>query len=108
MAHDDLFTLCSYMLMYLQGCLLDRDCQGELVCLYAHTLPSSLLYISPSHPDAYTCGTYFDATTDFCKINIYFVKFSTSKTFFFLPKVFFLCPFNFVLSILNTAQACTI
>lgn len=40
----------------LQRCLLDRDCAGELICLYGHSLPSLLLYISPSHPNAYTCG----------------------------------------------------
>lgn len=39
-----------------QGCLADRDCEGELVCLYTHQLPSMLLYISPNDTLAFTCA----------------------------------------------------
>ncbi|XP_064394939.1 leucine-rich repeat-containing protein 24-like [Halichondria panicea] len=39
-----------------QGCLLDSDCVGELVCLFSHQLPSSLSYISQSDPLAFTCA----------------------------------------------------
>ena len=35
---------------------MDTDCGGSLVCLYSHSLPSFLHYISPNHYMAYTCG----------------------------------------------------
>lgn len=35
---------------------MNRDCLGDLVCLHAHQLPSSLLYISQYNPIAFTCG----------------------------------------------------
>jgi hypothetical protein len=38
------------------SCQVDRDCAGDLVCLYAHQLPSGLLYMSPSDPEAHTCA----------------------------------------------------
>lgn len=40
----------------LQRCRADSHCIGDLVCLYAHKLPSDLLYISPAHPQALTCS----------------------------------------------------
>ena len=42
--------------MIPQSCEVDRDCAGDLVCLYGHQLPSGLLYMSPSDPEAHTCG----------------------------------------------------
>ena len=44
----------------MQRCLADRDCEGELVCLYSHSLPSMLHYISRQNPLAFTCGMYIE------------------------------------------------
>jgi Leucine-rich repeat (LRR) protein len=38
-----------------QKCREDSDCLNGLVCLYAHSLPSQLHYISPNHYMSYTC-----------------------------------------------------
>ena len=38
-----------------QKCLLNRDCDNG-ICLYAHTIPSQLLYITKSDELAYTCN----------------------------------------------------
>uniref|UniRef100_A0A1X7T9W5 Ig-like domain-containing protein n=1 Tax=Amphimedon queenslandica TaxID=400682 RepID=A0A1X7T9W5_AMPQE len=41
--------------MQSKNCRVDGDCSDNLVCLYAHSLPSILHYISPNHQMAYTC-----------------------------------------------------
>ena len=38
-----------------QKCTLNRDCDNG-ICLYAHTIPSQLLYITKSNELAYTCN----------------------------------------------------